>query len=235
MCEHAGHEVARHRRQPVGAAPDRASPAGPPRRWKLKWMWTPLPVPFGSRIGAKMARWPRLKRRGARHLAQLDRVVGRLHPETRRDSHLVLARAVFGQEGIRLDPRPAHRGDQHLAEDALPPIGVEAIGRARQLLDAGIDELVLEGGVELQAGRLLRAPPSRGAGTRAGSIPRRAVGLADVAQEKMLGRAAVAEIDVHLGRRIRHEDQVAGRAEGRVGDRPERRDHRVGRHPADAA
>ena len=27
---------------------------------KLKWMWTPLPVPFGSRIGAKVARCPSL-------------------------------------------------------------------------------------------------------------------------------------------------------------------------------
>ena len=31
-----------------------------------------------------------------RHFAQLHGVVGRLHPETRRDSHLVLPLGVFG-------------------------------------------------------------------------------------------------------------------------------------------
>ena len=50
----------------------------------------------------------------------------------------------------------------------------------------------------------------------------------------MLGRGAVGEIHPHLGRRIGHDHQIAGGAERRVEDRPERRLHQVGVRPADA-
>ena len=51
-------KCARDRREPVGAGRIVHRRLALRRPRKLKWMWTPLPVPFGSRIGEKMARWP---------------------------------------------------------------------------------------------------------------------------------------------------------------------------------
>ncbi len=56
-------------------------------------------------------------------------------------------------------------------------------------LDAGIDELLLERGEQRSAGRRPSAPPPRGAGNRAGSTPRRAVGGHHVAEIEALGGA----------------------------------------------
>ena len=117
---------------------------------------------------------PEAERRGARHLAQLHGVVGRLHPERGRDrSPRTGASPYSGRKVSGSTPARAHRRHQHFAEDALPPLGIEAVGRARQLLDAGIDELVLEGR-RRAAGR---PPPSSAVRRaaqeiRAGSTPR---------------------------------------------------------------
>jgi len=102
------------------------------------------------------------------------------------------------------------------------------------VLDAGVDEFLLEDAVELQPGDVLQGRKGAAQEVARAAFPRYAGGGSDVAQEKMLGRRAVLAIHLELGRRIGDEDQVAGRAKGRVGDRSERRDHRVGGHPADA-
>ena len=168
----------------------RASPAGR-LSWKLIWICTPLPTPLGSRIGAKMARWPRRCAR-TRHITHDDGVVGAGDADRRLAGHLKLAGTVFRQEGIRLTP-PGAAGDERLAKDALAAIGIEAIGRGRQLIDAAIHEFLLESGKELQAGDVLqrRQRPAQEIARAAGPGP--PIGLADIAQEEMLGRDRAAK------------------------------------------
>jgi hypothetical protein len=67
------------------------------------------------------------------------------------------------------------------------------------VLDAGIDELLLEGGDEVQAARLFQRLDGAAQELARAALPGRAVGVADVAEEEMLRRRAIAEIDPHLG------------------------------------
>ena len=67
-----------------------------------------------------------------------------------RDRHLELARPVFGEEAVRHRPGRAQCGDKGFAETALAAERAKRIGVARALLDAGIDELLLEGGDDAQ-------------------------------------------------------------------------------------
>ena len=128
----------------------------------------------------------------------------------------------------------AHRRDQALAEGTLAAERVQAVGIAVAVLVAGIDELLFERGDKLQPGcRIERGDRAAEELARA-AFPRRAVGIADVAKEEVLRRGAIGEIHPHLGRRIGYDHQIAGGAERRVEDRPERRLHQVGVSPADA-
>jgi len=67
-----------------------------------------------------------------------------------------LARAIFGEEGVRFGACGADRRRQHLAEHALTPEGAEAVGMARQILDAGIDKLLLEGRQQMETACLFQ-------------------------------------------------------------------------------
>src|SRR5262245_65135903 len=87
---------------------------------------------------------------GTCELARDHRLVDGLQRRLRSDGHFVLARAIFRQKGVRLEPRGAERGDDAFAKLALSPPGAEAVSMARTLLHPGIDELLLEGGDEVQ-------------------------------------------------------------------------------------
>ena len=86
---------------------------------------------------------------GARELAGGHRLVGGLRRCLRGDGHLELLLAVFGQEAVGLSPA---------ARSAATRVSPKRPGRAmrrgykrgRQLLRPGIDELLLEGGDEVQ-------------------------------------------------------------------------------------
>ena len=66
------------------------------------------------------------------------------------------------------------------------------------------------------------------------ALPRRAVGVADVAQKEVFRRRPILEVHPDLDCRIGHDHQVAGGAERRIEDRPECRLHQVGMCPADS-
>src|SRR5262245_55165264 len=53
------------------------------------------------------------------------------------------------------------------------------------------------------------------------ALPRAAVGVANIAEKKMLGRRSIAEIDIHFCRRVRHDHEIAAGTERRIEDRPE--------------
>ena len=148
--------------------------------------------------------------------------------------HLELARAVFGEEGVRHHAGGAHRRDEAFAEGALAAEGIQAVGVAVALLVAGVDELLLERGDQAQAGRRIQCGDGAAQELARAAFPGRAVGVADVAEEEMLRRGVVGEIDAHLGGGIGHDHQIAGGAERRVEDRAECRLHQVGMRPADA-
>ena len=101
------------------------------------------------------------------------------------------------------------------------------------VLDAGVDEFVLEGAVEPQPGGVLEGRKGAAQEVAGAAFPRYAGGGSNVAQEKMLGAepsskstlSSLAGWGRGSGRRL---------AKGRVGDRSERRDHRVRGHPAHA-
>ena len=172
---------------------------------------------------------------GSCQLADDERMVGRAHRRLRAMGHLVLPRAEFRQVGIDVDPAHAQGMQIGGAELAGVSHRAEIEGRCEIPLGAAVDELVLQRGHQVQAGRPLEAierPPEEQAGA---VFPGPAVGLEDIAQEEELGRRAVAEIDVHPRIAVGHEDQVAPRAEVIVGDAFEGMDQDVRRRPADAA
>src|SRR5205085_2450861 len=151
------------------------------------------------------------------------------------DGYLILALGIFGEECVRLDAGLAHRRNQHLAKNPLPPPRVETVGRSGHVLDAGVDELMLERREELQASRLFERFQAPAQKIPRAAFPRSSVRMPDVAEIEMLWRAVIVEVDMHVGRWIGDEDQIAGRTERRVADRPECGDHGVGWNPADAA
>ena len=181
-----------------------------------------------------MAAVAQTKGRAARHLARDHALVRRDQRGLRRNGHLVLARAIFGKEGVGLGVRRTDRRDEHLAERALAPERAQTIGVARQVLDAGIDELLLEGGEQMETACLFQRGGSAAQERAHTALPRAAVSVADIAEEEMLRGRAVAEVHMHFGGRIRHDHEVAARSERRVEDRPEAGLHQVGVSPADA-
>jgi len=161
-------------------------------------------------------------------------VVGRNEHGRGRHGHLVLLRTIFGEEGIRLGLRRADRRHQHLAEHALTPEGAQAVGMAWHVLHAGIDELLLKGGAQIEAACLRQSGgrPAQEFAHAAG--PRGAIDFAYVAEEEVLRSRAIPEVHMHFRRGVRHDHQVARGAEGRVQDRTETGLHQVGVGPANA-
>ena len=188
----------------------------------------------GHRHGREADAVTEAKGCGARELAGDHRLVCRLQRRLRGDGQLVLARAIFRQEGVRLEPCSAKRGDDAFAELALPPPGAEAVSMAGTLLHPGIDELLLEGGDEVQPARGIERGDGAAQELARAAFPRGTVGVADVAEKEVLDRRAVVEIDAHLGGHIRHHHEIAAGAEWRIENDPERVLHQIGVGPADA-
>ena len=133
--------------------------------------------------------------------------------------------------------RPAARSAAMRLSPKTPwrPTRAEAIGVARPILDAGIDEFLLEGGDQLEPARLV---PGLATARRRNSRGQHSQGLPSVLRmsprKKCSRRRAVAEIDIHLGARIGHDHEIAAGAERRIEDRPEAGLHQIGVGPADA-
>jgi len=87
---------------------------------------------------------------GAGEFAHQHRLVGGAEAGGGAGGDLELARAVFGEERVGRDAGGAHGGEQGAAECALAAEGVEGVGRAKAVLDAGVDHLLLEGGEQGQ-------------------------------------------------------------------------------------
>jgi hypothetical protein len=95
------------------------------------------------------------------------------------------------------------------------------------------DEFLLEGGDELEPACLIEGRGGAAQELTRAALPGAAVGVADISQKEVLGRRAVAEIDIHLGGWIGHDHEIAAGAERRIEDRPEAGLHQVGMGPAD--
>ena len=98
---------------------------------------------------------------------------------------------------------------------------------AGAILDAGIDELLLEGGDEVKPARRVERGDGAAQELARAALPRAAVGVADIAEDEMLRRRAVGEIDARLGAHVWHHHEIAAGAERRVEDRPEGRLHQI--------
>jgi hypothetical protein len=164
-------------------------------------------------------------RRGAGHLPRDHGVVGGGQCGGGGDGHLELAVAVFRQKRVGHHAGGAQGGDERLAEAALAAPGTEAVGVCRAVLDSGVDELLLEGGDQPQAGRGIECRERATQEFARAAFPGRAVGVADIAEDEMFRCRTVGEIDAHLGGRVGHDHQVAAGAERRVEDRSEGRLH----------
>jgi hypothetical protein len=160
-------------------------------------MCVPLPTPSGSMIGAKIARCPRR-----------------------------WARAVFRQEAVGFQPGGAQRRHISFAEIALAAPRVERVGRARPVLDAGIDEFLLKRGEEGEARLFLQRGQSAPQEIPRAAFPMLPVQRHDVGEVEALG-GILAELHLDLGARVRPQHQVALGAERRLVDRAERRHHDV--------
>ena len=147
-----------------------------------------------------MARWPKRKAAARTSSRAITAWVGCLQRRLRRDGEFVLALAVFGQEGIGLEPSGAKRGDKTSAEAALGAPGAETIGMAGTILNAGIDELLLEGGNEVKPARRIERCDSAARELARAALPRATIGVADIAEDEMLRNRAVGKIDARLRR-----------------------------------
>ena len=110
----------------------------------------------------------------------------------------------------------------------------QTVGIAGPVRHSAVVELVLEGGDESQSGFF---PEFRERGFKTASraaVPGTAVHVPKIAEHEPLCRAAVTEIHLHLGRRIRHQDEIAQWAPGSRGDRAPAVDHGVGVREANA-
>ncbi len=171
---------------------------------------------------------------GAGQLAHLHGLIGGGQARGGGGRDLELAGAVLGEEGVRRDPGPAHGGQQRAAERPLPAERVQRVGRARPVLGAGIDQLLLEAGQQGQAElRLQRCQGTTEEPARA-ALPGHAVRAVEVAEQQADVRRA-RRGDERPRRRVRHQHQVARSAERRVVDRAESGEHEVAGGDADTA
>ena len=137
-------------------------------------------------------------RGGARHLTRDDRMIGSGQRGLRHHRHLELARAVFGEKRVGNHARGAQRGGKGLAEAVLAAEGAEGVGVAGSLAYAGVEEFLLERRHEPQARQVVELLDGAPQEIPRTALPGAAVGIADVAQEEMLDRRPVGEIDPHF-------------------------------------
>jgi len=173
-------------------------------------------------------------RGGARHLTRDHRVIGRGQSGLRHHSHLVLARAIFGEKGVRHDARAAQGGDERLTEATLSAKGAERISVARPVGDASVEKFLFERRDKAHARNLFQLVYGAAQEIARAAFPRTAVGVADVPQEEVLDRRTVAKIDLDLDRRVGNDHEVPGGAKGRIPDRSEGRHHQIAASPAHA-
>ena len=197
-------------------------------------MCTPLPTRSGSGFGEKITRWPSrcaVARAISRVITAWSAAVsaGCGMTVTSNWRAPYSARKVSGNH-----PGRAQRGDEALAESALAAEGAEGVGVARTVRGAGVEELLLERGDQAKARHLFELLDGAAQEIARAAFPGGAVGIADVAEKEMLDRRAVAKIDPHFGGGVGHDHEIAGGAERRVPDRPERRHHQIAAGPADA-
>jgi hypothetical protein len=233
MFQHPGHEGARRRRHAIG--PGGIAHHGLPLGILEAHMNMDAIADTGG-IEDRREDRARAQALGGRagDLAHDDGIVGGPHPDGRLAGDLILPGAIFRQEGIGDHAGLAKSGGEGLAEDSLAAIGIQAVGRTRQLFHPGIDELLLEGREQAITRDLLQRRQTAAQEIARAAGPGRAVGLADIAEIEMLRRAFVVIAHPDLGLRIGHQDQIAGGPEGRIADGAEAGDHAVGRNPAHA-
>ena len=110
---------------------------------------------------------------------------------------LVLVDAVFLHERVGLEAGLAHGAGERLAEGFLRAQAGERVAAAERALHALEMKLVLECADQRQARHVVE-PGKRVLEDRAGAaFPRCAVGLLDVADDEMLRRPAVLEVEPH--------------------------------------
>ncbi len=148
--------------------------------------------------------------------------------------HLELAGTEFLEDRVGRHARLAHRGDDRLAE---MPLFLEAAER-ESLADVrnAVPELefMLEGAIERNTCHPVQ-PLKGGLQDRArAELPGPSVGIADVAEDKILLRRALPAFYADAGRWIGNEHEIAERAKGAFGDGVEAGDLNIGRRPADA-
>jgi hypothetical protein len=117
---------------------------------------------------------------GARQFAGDHRRIGGAQCRCRGDGDLKLARAIFGEETVRREPGGAERGDEALAEQALAAECAKTVSVARPILQAGIDEFLLEGGDQLEPARLAEGSGAPAQKFARAAFPGAAVGVADI-------------------------------------------------------
>ncbi len=103
----------------------------------------------------------------------------------------------------------------------------------RAVLDAGVDELLLESGDQSQSRRGFECGERATQELARAAFPWRAVGVAQVAEKEMFRCGTVGEIDTYLGGGVGHDHQVAAGAERGIEDRSESGLHQVGVRPTD--
>ena len=123
---------------------------------------------------------------GARHLAGDHRFVGGAQAARGGGRDLVLPAAIFGQEAVGGEARGAQRRHVGFAEDPLAAVGVERIGRAGPVLDAGIDKLLLERRQERKTCGLVERGEGAAQEIARAAFPERTLGGQDVAEVEAL-------------------------------------------------
>jgi hypothetical protein len=143
-------------------------------------------------------------------------------------------RAEFGQERVRHHAGLSQRRQQRLAEQPLATIGIELVGLRRMRGHPAINELLLEGGQQLEAGLGLQ-PVERSAQHMAWTVfPGRALESHDVAHQKVF-RCAAVERNGYPGGGIRYQKHFAHGPERGHLDGTEGRQKNVGGSESHAA
>ena len=173
-----------------------------------------------------------------RHLAydltQHDRTIGRRDPFGGSHRDLELVRGVLGHEPLRLRAGLHERAHRPAREAPCASLGLERERQCRRSLVEQL-ELVLEARQHAQAELVLELLDRLAQERARAALPRPSVGLGDIAQHEVERVDVPLAADAHAHARIGQQAQVAGRAERvGLGQRAERRERVVGRHPADA-
>ena len=167
-------------------------------------------------------------------LAQHHGVIGRRQAGGRHRAELVLAGAVLGMEQIDLDAGEIEGCHQLLGIAHGGAKRAQVVAPRRRRVGQGEVKLVLEADLDREPGLALQRRERALEKTAQAAFPGTAVGVGEIAEHEMLARIVGAEVDRDTGRGVRHQEDVADRAEGIGDDRVERGHRRLGRAPADA-